>query len=75
MCNGKKRVLEKIVSRRKLKQSFEYEVHWEDTPEFETHWLPRQGLVDMGFGKIVQQFDEKEAASLGVVKKPLTKAK
>lgn len=75
MCNGKKRVLEKIVSRRKLKQSFEYEVHWEDTPEFETHWLPRQGLTDMGFGKIVQQFDEKEASALGVVKKPLTKAK
>jgi len=68
MVNGEKKILEKLCGRRKGKGTYEYEVQWEGL--YDTTWLPRKILEDMGFAKLVYEIDEKEAAGLFV--KPLT---
>ena len=72
--NGVKVVVEALLSRRKLKNSYEYEVKWINQTEDKNMWLPRQQLVSMGFEKMVQEIDSKEAAKLGLFTRPLTQA-
>lgn len=74
LYNGQKRVIEAIVSRRKAKKSYEYEVQWQGYDETHNAWFERQELEAMGFAKRVQEMDQKEAARLGVVTRPLTAA-
>jgi elongation factor 3 len=66
--------VEKLVSRRKLKKDYEYEVQWQGRgPEHNT-WIPRQDIVEMGLEKMVNELDAKEAARQGLMLRPLTKA-
>ena len=72
--NGVKVVAELLLGRRKLKNSYEYEVQWVGQPPDKNMWIPRAQLEAMGFGKMVQEVDAKEAARLGLYARPLTQA-
>ncbi|KAI7899717.1 P-loop containing nucleoside triphosphate hydrolase protein [Cokeromyces recurvatus] len=71
IIDGEKRVLEDIVGRRKLKQSYEYEVSWVGRSSVDNTWISRQKLEDMGFGKKIAEVDSAEAAKMGLLR-PLT---
>jgi elongation factor 3 len=51
---GQKRVIDEIVARKKLKQSYEYEVTFKGLSSSENIWLPRDDLIKRGFEKVVQ---------------------
>jgi len=72
VIEGVKRVVERIIGRRKLKSSYEYEVQWVGCHSDQNIFLPRNELVDMGFEKLVNECDAKEAAQQGLFAKPLT---
>ncbi|KAJ3241742.1 hypothetical protein HDU78_001701 [Chytriomyces hyalinus] len=63
---GSKRQIEYILGRQKLKKSFQYEVKWVNYKHKSNTWLPRERLIDEGFVKIVQEFDDHEAAREGL---------
>ncbi|KAI8379204.1 armadillo-type protein [Radiomyces spectabilis] len=71
VIDGEKRVVDEIVGRRKLKQSYEYEVSWVGKSSVENTWIPRQKLEAMGFAKKIAEVDAQEAAKLGL-NRPLT---
>jgi elongation factor 3 len=70
--DGIQRKIEKILARRKLKKDYEYEIEWVGLPIDQTSWLPRHVLEDMGFSKMVNEIDIKEAAAQGLLARPLT---
>lgn len=72
MYQGEKRILETLVSRRKDKKSYEYEVKWKNYDETHNTWFSREDLENMGFSKWIQELDQKEATRLGMVTRPLT---
>ncbi len=41
MEDGTKRVVNKLVSRRKLKKTYEYEVEWKNSSPDQNTWIPR----------------------------------
>ena len=41
VVDGEKRVVEKLLSRRKLKRSYEYEVQWVGLHSDKNTWVPR----------------------------------
>jgi elongation factor 3 len=63
--NGEKRKLEMIIGRQKLKKSFQYEVKWKNLDHRHNTWLPREKLMEAGFGKLVQEHDDLEASREG----------
>ncbi|KAI9354903.1 P-loop containing nucleoside triphosphate hydrolase protein [Pilaira anomala] len=71
IIDGEKRVVEELVGRRKLKQSYEYEVSWIGRSSVDNSWISRQKLEDMGFGKKIAEVDSAEAAKMGL-NRPLT---
>ncbi|ORY90381.1 P-loop containing nucleoside triphosphate hydrolase protein [Syncephalastrum racemosum] len=71
VIEGEKRIVEELVGRRKLKQSYEYEVHWVGKSSVENTWISRQRLEQMGFGKKIAECDAQEAAKAGL-NRPLT---
>eukprot|EP00850_Spirogloea_muscicola_P004779 SM000021S06412 [mRNA] locus=s21:149230:154152:+ [translate_table: standard] len=72
--DGKKKVVEKLLGRRKLKKSYEYEVQWVGLHSDDNSWLTRDKLEEMGFAKMVNEIDAKEAAKSGLFTRPLTVA-
>ncbi|KAI8644144.1 armadillo-type protein [Parasitella parasitica] len=71
VIDGEKRTVEELVGRRKLKQSYEYEVSWVGRSSVDNTWISRQNLEDMGFGKKIAEVDSAEAAKMGL-NRPLT---
>ncbi|CAO3697528.1 unnamed protein product [Rhizopus microsporus] len=71
VIEGEKRVVEAIVGRRKLKQSYEYEVSWVGRSSVDNTWISRSKLEEMGFGKKIAEVDAAEAAKMGL-NRPLT---
>ncbi|MBW0475024.1 hypothetical protein O181_014739 [Austropuccinia psidii MF-1] len=63
--NGEKRKLEMIIGRQKLKKSFQYECKWKNLDHRFNAWLPREKLIEAGFGKLVQEHDDLEASREG----------
>lgn len=55
----------------KKQKTKEYEVRLKNSVEH-TLWVPRDILLQMGYVKMVQRHDEKEAAMAGLMLKPLT---
>ena len=51
IVEGQKRLIDEIVARKKLKQSYEYEVSFKGLSSSENIWLPRDELVKRGFEK------------------------
>eukprot|EP01135_Chromosphaera_perkinsii_P002095 Nk52_evm29s217 gene=Nk52_evmTU29s217 len=72
IIDGVKRVVDKILGRRKLKNSYEYEVQWKNSAPDENMWLPRKQLMDMGLEKMILEIDRKVAAEQGNMLRPLT---
>jgi elongation factor 3 len=63
-----------IVNRRNLKKqkTYEYDVKWQFKPLEANVWVERDTLILMGFLKLVQREDEKQAAAAGLQTKQLT---
>jgi len=72
VIDGEKRKMKNIVSRRKAKRSFEYEVEWQGKTWEDNSWLSREKLEALGIQKILQIFDDREAARAGLYIRPLT---
>ncbi|KAJ3486245.1 hypothetical protein NLI96_g4382 [Meripilus lineatus] len=68
VVEGQKRLIEEIVSRKKLKQSYEYEVSFKNLSSSENIWLPRDDLIKRGFEKKVLEVDTREAQRLGLLR-------
>ncbi|KAG0346314.1 translational elongation factor EF-1 alpha [Podila humilis] len=64
--------IEDIYGRRKAKRSFEYEVQWVGRTYDDNAWISREKLEEWGFEKLVQAFDDKEAARAGAWTRSLT---
>jgi elongation factor 3 len=54
------------LGRQKLKKSFQYEIKWVGKVHKFNTWIPRELLVENGFGKLVTKFDDYEAAREGL---------
>lgn len=52
VIEGVKRLIEEINNRKKLKQSYEYEVSFKGLSSTENVWLPRDELIKRGFEKV-----------------------
>ena len=58
---GVKRIIDEIVARKKLKQSYEYEISFKGMSSAENIWMPRDELITRGF-------DTREAQRLGLMR-------
>jgi elongation factor 3 len=67
-------VPEFIASRRnnKKEKTFEYEIKWQFKPMEDKCWVEKSVLVKMGYLKLVQREDERQAAMAGLMTKQLT---
>merc|ERR1712157_599460 len=63
-----------VVNRRQKKKekTFEYEVKWQFKPIESNVWVEKDILVKMGYLKLVQREDERQAAMAGLMTKQLT---
>merc|ERR1712093_729011 len=63
-----------VLNRRsnKKQKTMEYEVKWQFKPLEENVWVERDTLIKMGYLKLVQREDEKQAAAAGLQSKQLT---
>ncbi|GAA5890854.1 hypothetical protein JCM8208_003074 [Rhodotorula glutinis] len=68
VVEGVKRTIDDITARKKLKQSFEYEVSFKGLSSSENLWLPRDELIRRGFEKKVQEVDSREAQKAGLLR-------
>ncbi|CAL1703333.1 unnamed protein product [Somion occarium] len=68
VVEGQKRIIDEIVGRKKLKQSYEYEVSFKGLSSSENIWLPRDDLIKRGFEKKVLEVDTREAQRLGLLR-------
>ncbi|KAK9449191.1 P-loop containing nucleoside triphosphate hydrolase protein [Limtongia smithiae] len=60
------RNVECIVGRQKLKKSFQYEIKWvAHMPKYNS-MISRERLLELGFSKMVQEFDDHEASREGL---------
>ncbi|PVF93542.1 putative YEF3-translation elongation factor eEF3 [Serendipita vermifera] len=66
VVDGQKRTIEEINNRKKLKQSYEYEVSFKGLSSTENIWLPRDELIKRGFEKRILEIDTREAQRLGL---------
>lgn len=53
------------MGRQKLKKSFQYEVKWRGLDHKFNTWVSREDLLNKGFTKLVQQFDDLESSREG----------
>merc|ERR1712019_186706 len=65
---------EACVNRRQKKKekTYEYEVKWQFKDISNTHWVEKDTLIKMGYIKLVQREDERQAAMAGLMTKQLT---
>ncbi|KAJ2962338.1 hypothetical protein NQZ79_g2466 [Umbelopsis isabellina] len=70
--DGSSRQIECILGRSKLKKTFQYEIKWKNLRHKFNTWIAREKLLELGFGKLVQQFDDKEASREGLAYRELT---
>jgi len=68
VVEGQKRLIDEITARKKLKQSYEYEVSFKGLSTSENIWMPRDELVKRGFEKKVIEVDTREAQRLGLLR-------
>merc|ERR1712045_1096687 len=65
-----------VLNRRQKKKekTYEYEVKWHMKPMESNCWVEKEILVKMGYIKLVQREDERQAAMAGLMTKQLTQA-
>jgi len=56
----------------KKEKTFMYEVKWQFKPIENNSWVPKDTIIKMGYLKIVQREDERQAAMSGLMTKQLT---
>merc|ERR1719155_440111 len=63
-----------VLNRRykKKEKTYEYEVKFQFKPMEENAWIPKDVLVKMGYLKLIQREDERQAAMAGLMTKQLT---
>merc|ERR1712190_236861 len=63
-----------VMNRRQKKKekTYEYEVKWQFKPMESNVWVEKEILVKMGYLKLVQREDERQAAMAGLMTKQLT---
>merc|ERR1719421_2059236 len=63
-----------VLNRRQKKKekTYEYEVKWQFKPMESNCWVEKDILIKMGFLKLVQREDERQAAMAGLMTKQLT---
>ncbi|KAK4445345.1 [NU+] prion formation protein 1 [Podospora aff. communis PSN243] len=61
-----KRQVESLVGRQKYKKTFQYEVKWRNFLPKHNTMISRETLLDLGFQKLVQEFDDHEASREGL---------
>ncbi|KAK1997100.1 ABC transporter [Colletotrichum falcatum] len=60
------RQIETIVGRQKYKKTFQYEVKWRGyLPKYNTQ-VSRETMIEWGFSKLIQEFDDHEASREGL---------
>ncbi len=60
------RKVENLMGRQKFKKTFQYEVKWLNMlPKYNTQ-VSRETLADLGYGKLIQEFDDHEASREGL---------
>ncbi|KAF9345527.1 hypothetical protein BGX26_003022 [Mortierella sp. AD094] len=64
--DGSKRQVEMIMGRQKLKKSYQYEIKWKNHVHKFNTWMPREKLLELGFDKLIRQFDDREASREGL---------
>ncbi|KXS10571.1 hypothetical protein M427DRAFT_36950 [Gonapodya prolifera JEL478] len=69
---GDLRKIESLVGRSKQKKSFQYEIKWVGLEDKDNTWVTRERLVERGFTKLVQSFDDFVAAREGLGYRELT---
>ncbi|KAG0066776.1 hypothetical protein BGZ89_006908 [Linnemannia elongata] len=70
--DGSKRQVEAIMGRQKLKKSYQYEIKWKNHVHKFNTWMSRERLLELGFEKLVRQFDDREASREGLGYRELT---
>ncbi|KAK0934664.1 [NU+] prion formation protein 1 [Friedmanniomyces endolithicus] len=60
------RTIEALIGRQKYKKSFQYEVKWIGWLPKDNTMISRETLMDRGFQKLVQEFDDHEASREGL---------
>ncbi|KAI0318276.1 P-loop containing nucleoside triphosphate hydrolase protein [Amylostereum chailletii] len=70
--NGQRRKLDLIMGRQKLKKSLQYEIKWRGLDHRFNTWIPREELLEKGFTKLVQQFDDLESSREGAGQRDTT---
>merc|ERR1712178_302535 len=63
-----------VLNRKQLKKekTFTYEVKWQFRPMEANTWVEKDTLIKMGYKKLVEREDEKQAAMAGLMTKQLT---
>jgi len=63
-----------LLNRKQLKKekTFTYEVKWQFRPMEANTWVEKDTLIKMGYKKLVEREDEKQAAMAGLMTKQLT---
>ncbi|KAH0594373.1 hypothetical protein MHUMG1_07723 [Metarhizium humberi] len=60
------RQIESLVGRQKYKKTFQYEVKWRGLLPKHNTMISRETLTELGFDKLVQEFDDHEASREGL---------
>ncbi|KAK3939746.1 [NU+] prion formation protein 1 [Diplogelasinospora grovesii] len=61
-----RRQIEALVGRQKYKKTFQYEVKWRGFLPKHNTMISRETLLELGFDKLVQEFDDHEASREGL---------
>ena len=64
--DGGERRIEALIGRQKYKKSFQYEVKWVGFLPKHNSMMLRETLLEQGFSKLVQEFDDHEASREGL---------
>ncbi|KAK4982168.1 [NU+] prion formation protein 1, partial [Elasticomyces elasticus] len=60
------RKIEALMGRQKYKKTFQYEVKWVGMLPKHNNQVSRETLLDLGFSKLIQEFDDHEASREGL---------
>ena len=64
--SGGQRQLEALIGRQKWKKGFQYEVKWKNLLPKHNSQVSRETLMEWGFQKLVQEFDDHESSREGL---------